>query len=107
MITVGKKERPPVGLILRRPDALSDRRHPRPIGIDAFDRTLGVWGKDDYTVVSPTPAARCQSAGEHLRRASRDRHFLQLTVREKPHIGAIGRPEGIACSLRAGDGRNA
>src|SRR5208282_1423806 len=107
MVAVRKKKGPAVGLILRSPDALRDRRRPRSIGINTLDRTLGVRGIDDYTLASPTAAARSQSAGKHLWGATGDRHFLQLPVGEKCHVGSIRRPEGVTCALRPGQKRNA
>src|ERR1700689_3315682 len=76
MVAVWKKHRPAMGLIVLRPDAQRSRRDPRSIGVDALERTLGVCGKKDYTLASPTAAASSQAGGEHLWRAPRDRYFL-------------------------------
>src|SRR5208337_3310800 len=107
MVAVGKKHGPAVGLIILGPDALGDRRHPRPIGIDALQRTLGVRGIDDYTLASPTATASSQSGSEHLWRSACDRHLLELAICEKSNVGVIGRPKRITCSLRAGQKRHA
>src|SRR5580704_17065094 len=101
MVAVRKKNRPTVGLIIRGPDACCDQRPAGSIGIDAPKRRLGIFGIDDYTLASPTAAASSQSAGQHLGRAPRDCHFLQLAIGEKRDVGVIRRPERIACSLGA------
>jgi len=106
MFAVGKKKRPAVGLIACDPDTLRDRRRPRAIRIHALYRTLGVRRVDDYTLASPTASASRQSSGEHLWRAPRNRHFLQLAVGEKSDISAVGRPERIARALRARQNRD-
>src|SRR5208282_4299168 len=101
VFAVGHKNRPAVGLMFRRSNALGGRRRPRPIGINAPHRTFGARGIDDYTFASPTAATSSQNGSEHLRRAPRDRHFLQLAVGKKSDISTIGRPEGITCALSA------
>src|SRR5580700_3921700 len=99
MIAVGKKHGPAVRLVLAGPDVLGRRREARSIGIDALERTLSIGRKEDYTLASPSAAASGQSGGERLRRASGDRHLLQLAVGEEPNVSAIRRPERITRAL--------
>src|SRR5579864_4403359 len=100
MVAIGKENGPTMGLILRSANAFGDIRQAGAIGIDALQRALGVGRKKDDAFASPTAAARRQSAGQILRRATRDRDLLKFAVREKSHIRAVRRPERITCPLR-------
>src|SRR5271166_3257013 len=106
MVAVGKKKRPAMRLIVARTNAFRDRRVSRAIGVHTTKRTLRIRRVNDYTFASPGPAASGQSIGQWLRRAPGDGHSLQFAVSEKCDIRAIGRPEGIARSLRARQWRN-
>ena len=59
-------------------------------------RASGVRSVDNYTPTAPTTAARGLDFGQHLRRAARNRYFLQFAVSKKGYVRAVGRPKGKA-----------
>src|ERR1700690_1379976 len=99
MISIRKKNRPAVGLVVTGKGMAVQHRHSAAIRIPPPQKASRIRSINNPSPAAPTSPASRLNVGQRLRRAAGYRDFHQLAIGEECQVRPVRRPEWIRFAL--------